>query len=116
MIGRIVQKRAQKRSRVFLAARLESDRNCEEVVVRDISGKGALLEAAVTPPIGSSVRLACGKTNVEGRVIWRDSTWFGIEFSEPLKRGYLLEQTSAKLRFSAPRVYRRETMQDIDAP
>jgi hypothetical protein len=115
MIRSIIQKRAQKRSCVFLPARLECERDCEDVFVRDVSENGALLEAAVTPPIGATVRLSCGETSVEGRVVWRDSTWFGIEFSKQLKRGYLLEQTSARLRVSAPRAHRRETVQDIDA-
>lgn len=105
-------KRAPKRSRVFLSATVDSVAGPAEARIRDISSTGALVESAVQPEAGESVRLACGKTRLDGRVAWAERGWFGVEFETPLLMNRLVDQTGAKLAVSAPRTYRSGDLLD----
>lgn len=101
-----IQKRTTKRSRVLLVAHIETDGRRQEVRIRDISSAGALVESAESPPVGELVQLHCGDTSLEGRIAWIDGTWCGVEFSEPLKSGALVDSIGSRLKVSAPRTYR----------
>lgn len=103
----VARKRTPPRSRVYVIACLCSRDGWEQVRLRDLSRTGALVEATNAPPVGSTVRLVRGSTTVEARVAWTDSTWFGVEFTEPLKTGFLVNQLKEHLKVSAPRWYRR---------
>ena len=104
----LVPKRTPRRSRVYLVAWLRSSGGCEQVRIRDVSRSGALVEGAAAPPVGSTIQLVRGNTSVEARIAWADSTWFGVEFSEPLKTGFLADHIDPRLKVSAPRWYRRQ--------
>jgi hypothetical protein len=111
----IVPKRAPPRSRVYLVAWLHSNGATEQVRIRDLSRSGALVEATASPPVGSIVRLVRGRATLEARVAWSDSTWFGVEFSQRLEDGFLVDQLSPQLKVSAPRWYRREHLEQAAA-
>src|SRR5687767_10668851 len=100
---RNVQKRTPTRSRVYVVAVLNSGCGSEQVRIRDLSQAGALVEATAAPPIRSNIRLTRGNTSVEARVTWADSTWFGVEFTEPLGTSFLADQIEKRLKVSAPR-------------
>ena len=51
------------------------------VRIRNLSGHGALVEAATTlPPIGSPVRLCRGSLSVSGTIMWVDRARAGLHF------------------------------------
>jgi len=73
-------KRAAKRARVLLAARLETDSGEIEARLRDLSQKGALIECHQIPPVGSEVVFVRGATRVPARVAWAGENRIGLEF------------------------------------
>ena len=73
-------KRANKRARVLLAARLQTPFGEVEARLRDLSRKGALVECAKVPPVGSEVVFVRGNTVVPARVAWTGADRVGLEF------------------------------------
>ncbi len=73
-------KRAAKRARVLLAARLETEQGEIEARLRDLSQKGALVECHQVPPVGSEVVFVRGATRVPARVAWAGEDRIGLEF------------------------------------
>lgn len=84
--------RQAKRSRVLLSARLQTPSGELDVRLRDLSRKGALLECAVMPPVGSEVVFERGATIVPARVAWSGAGRIGIEFHRPIDENELLVQ------------------------
>jgi hypothetical protein len=109
-----IQKRTTKRSRVLLQARLEAAGQSQDVRVRDVSTAGVLVETAGAVAVGETVLLHCGDTSVEGRLIWNDGSWSGIEFTVPLTTGALVDATGNRLKVSAPRAYRYDRLPEAD--
>lgn len=104
-------KRPERRSRVYLDAQLTKDGELMAVKLRDVSQDGVLIEASLPPAAGTTVQLRYADTVVDGCVAWTDSSWFGVRFDQPLTAGSLLEQASPRLKVSAPRNYRRNTLE-----
>jgi PilZ domain len=73
-------KRAAKRARVLLAARLETPFGEVDARLRDLSRKGALVECAKVPPVGCEVVFKRGSTIVPARVAWTGADRVGLEF------------------------------------
>ena len=71
-MGNTLQKRKPRRSRVLLSASLESAAGQQDVRIRDISIKGALLEAADPPSLEEEIVLSCGDNSLKGKVAWHD--------------------------------------------
>jgi hypothetical protein len=101
-----VPKRDEKRSRVFLAAQVDSGAGLADARIRDLSATGALLESDIPPDAGTSIRVQCGETSIAARVAWAERGWFGVEFDTPLLVNRLVDGGGAKLKVSAPRSYR----------
>ena len=99
-------KREPKRSRVFLAAQVDSGSGPIQARIRDISRTGALLESDFAPSRGANVQKTCGTTVAKGHVAWSDRGWFGVEFDSPLTVDDLIDTGGEKLSVSAPRTYR----------
>jgi hypothetical protein len=73
-------KRAAKRARVLLAAKLQTPYGEVDCRLRDLSRKGALVECAKQPPVGSEVVFTRGNTVVPARVAWAAGGRIGLEF------------------------------------
>jgi PilZ domain-containing protein len=73
-------KRSAKRARVLLAAKLQTPFGEIEARLRDLSRKGALVECAKVPPVGSEVVFVRGATIVPARVAWAGDGRVGLEF------------------------------------
>ena len=73
-------KRAARRSRVLLAAKLKTPFGEVDARLRDLSRKGALVECAKQPPVGSEVVFMRGATVVPARVAWSSAGKVGLEF------------------------------------
>lgn len=99
-------KRKPKRSRLFVSAQFDAGAGPIPAYIRDISRSGALLETDSAPGTGTSVRLTCGDTTVDGWVAWVERGWFGVKFDTPLLASEVADPTGVKLAVSAPRTYR----------
>ena len=73
-------KRSTKRARVLLAAKLQTPFGEVEARLRDLSRKGALVECAKVPPVGTEVVFVRGVTTVPARVAWTGANRVGLEF------------------------------------
>lgn len=73
-------KRSAKRARVLLAAKLDTPFGEIDARLRDLSRKGALVECAKLPPVGSEVTFKRGSTIVPARVAWTGAGRVGLEF------------------------------------
>ena len=85
-------KRAAKRARVLLAAKLETCTGEIDVRLRDLSRKGALLECGQLPPVGAEVLFRRGATAVAARVAWAGAGRIGLEFHDQIDEQELLVQ------------------------
>ena len=73
-------KRSAKRARVLLAAKLQTPFGEVDARLRDLSRKGALVECAQVPPVGTEVVFVRGSTVVPARVAWAGEDRVGLEF------------------------------------
>ena len=73
-------KRAARRARVLLAAKLKTPFGEVDCRLRDLSRKGALIECGKQPPVGSEVMFIRGTTTVPARVAWTATGRVGLEF------------------------------------
>ena len=73
--------RAAPRTNLFLAAVLHAPGTSSPAKVRNLSANGALVEAAVLPPTGTSVHLVRGPLSVEGIVTWSTGQRCGVQFA-----------------------------------
>jgi len=73
-------KRSAKRARVLLAARLQTPFGEVDARLRDLSRKGALVECAKVPPVGTEVVFIRGATVVPARIAWAGENRVGLEF------------------------------------
>jgi len=101
-----VPKRQTKRSPIFLHGFLESDDFTQEVRVRDVSVNGALLDVSVQMPVFVPITLVCGRSRINGIVVWSDNGRAGVEFAELISGETLTDSLKNKLRVSAPKQYR----------
>jgi len=103
--------RAAKRARVLLSAKLQTSFGEVEARLRDLSRKGALLECAQVPNVGSAVVFIRGDTVVNARVAWSSDNRVGIEFDHMIDEHELLvhigKPKAGVQASSPPQSYRR---------
>ena len=83
-------KRSAKRARVLLSAKLQTEFGEVNARLRDLSRKGALVECAHIPPVGSEVVFVRGATVVPARVAWVADNRVGLEFDHMIDEHELL--------------------------
>ncbi|MEM7780813.1 MAG: PilZ domain-containing protein [Pseudomonadota bacterium] len=110
-----VPKRKPKRIRVLLDGHLCSPESSVEVRIRDVSEMGALVELAGEANVDGSFKLAFLDTQIGGELVWREGSWAGVEFDEPLKAAVWEEVSKKQLRVGAPRKYRHDQLQPDEA-
>jgi len=98
--------RQAKRARVLLAGKLETPSGEVDARLRDISRKGALVECARVPPVGSEVVFSRGSTVVPARVAWSGGGRIGLEFHFPIDENEVLVQLKKAPAAQAPRFRR----------
>jgi PilZ domain len=102
--------RSAKRSRVLLAAKLETSSGEIDARLRDLSRIGALVEcASLTPATGSEVVFIRGKIRLEARVAWSAGNRIGLEFHQAVDAHELLVQLGKSAQVQ-PQTYRRPAM------
>jgi hypothetical protein len=88
----VTGKRAAKRARVLLAAKLQTSAGEVDARLRDLSRKGALVECSVAPPVGSELVFTRGATSVPARVAWTAGNRVGLEFAYMIDENEVLVQ------------------------
>ena len=78
------QNRRSRRSNVLMAAFVEYAGKSVPVKLRNLAKDGALVEAAVLPPVGTKVRFLKGELALSGHVAWKTGARAGISFDLPL--------------------------------
>lgn len=98
-------KRSAKRARVLLAAKLQTTFGEVEARLRDLSRKGALVECAQVPDVGSEVVFVRGETVVSARVAWAAGNRVGLEFDHMIDEHELLVHIGKPAKAPAPPAY-----------
>jgi hypothetical protein len=102
-----VGKRASRRARVLLAAKLRTPDGEIDCRLRDLSSKGALLECKPQPAVGSAVVFLRGKIAIPARVAWNASDRIGVEFEHPIDEQDMLVQLKGQSNTEIPEFYKR---------
>jgi hypothetical protein len=89
-------KRAARRARVLLAAKLQTSLGEVDCRLRDLSRKGALVECSQQPPVGTEVTFVRGSTIVPARVAWTGAGRVGLEFLFMIDEQEVLVQLKRK--------------------
>ena len=76
--------RLEPRTSLFAMATLYAGVGSSPIKVRDLSTRGALIEGAVIPSPGTSVRLCRGSLSITGKIVWCDSGRAGLRFESSL--------------------------------
>ena len=97
--------RSAKRARVLLAAKLQTAFGEVEARLRDLSRKGALVECAEVPDVGSEVIFVRGETIVSARVAWASGKRVGLEFDHMIDEHELLVHIGKPAKGPAAPVY-----------
>lgn len=84
--------RKARRARVLLAVKLGTEIGEVDGRLRDLSRKGALVECATIPPVGSEVLFSRGATSVPARVAWTSGNRIGLEFAFMIDENEVLVQ------------------------
>ena len=102
--------RREKRSRVLLAAKLQTSFGDVDARLRDLSRKGALLECANNLRVDDEVVFVRGATSVPARVAWTGGGRIGLEFHQMIDESELLVHVNRgpvnanQQRFRRPRL------------
>jgi hypothetical protein len=86
--------RAEGRSNVFLTAVMDVGGNSTPVRIRNISGRGALVDGPALPPVGSEVRLVRGSLSAAGQLAWHGAGQAGINFERDIDVGRWVQRTA----------------------
>lgn len=113
-------KRKEKRARVLLAAKIRTAAGEEDVRLRDLSRKGALIECDVPPPKGSEVIFARGTTVVPAQVAWAAGRRAGLEFLQMIDEsevlGHVGRPAAARTEPEPPPHYQQHSHQRFRRP
>ena len=102
-----VGKRAARRARVLLAAKLRTPEGEIDCRLRDLSAMGALLECKPPPEVGCRVVFLRGKVAIPARVAWSASDRIGIEFEHPIDEQEMLVQLKSGGGSDIPEFYKK---------
>lgn len=100
-------KRASKRARVLLAAKLHTPAGISEARLRDLSRHGALIESPAIVKPGAKVTFERGASSVPATVAWASGIRIGLEFEHPIDESELLIHVGKAKPAVAPVSYGR---------
>jgi hypothetical protein len=108
-------KRSAKRARVLLAAKLQTPFGEVDARLRDLSRKGALVECAKVPPVGTEVVFVRGATVVPARVVWAGEDRIGLEFHYMIDEQEVLVHITRRAQ-PKPESFRRPGLRETLPP
>ena len=102
-------KAREPRRRVMVAARMRTEDGWSDVLIRNISSRGALIETGTTAPRDKFVEVRTGHLVLVGRVAWRNKSQFGIQTQDKVNIDAVAQRPSTpyKRDANAPAVERR---------
>ena len=83
-------KRAARRARVLLGARLHSEAGSADAFIRDLSRDGALIASRAMVAPGARIVLTRADFAVPGRVAWAENGRMGLTFDWPVHEAALM--------------------------
>lgn len=86
----------EKRRNVALDARLRGDDGWHDVIIRNLSSRGLMIECARAPGRGAFVELRRGTHCIVGHVRWSRGTRFGIRSQERIDVSALLDKPDTR--------------------
>lgn len=81
----LAENRVEGRSNVFLTAVLHAAGKTSPVRIRNISVRGALVDAPGLPPVGEQVRLVRGSLSAAGELAWAGNGQAGVNFDREIE-------------------------------
>jgi hypothetical protein len=105
-------KRAAKRARVLLAAKLQTPFGEFDARLRDLSQKGALVECTRSLEVGTEVTFIRGATMVPSRVAWVAPGRLGLEFLFMIDEQEVLVQLKRRSAASRVALFRRSGLSE----
>lgn len=72
--------RVESRTSIFVLAMVHFADGSTPVKIRDMSRRGALIEAPIIPPVGTDIRLCRGGLTLPGKVVWAKEARAGLLF------------------------------------
>ncbi|MBV9883803.1 MAG: PilZ domain-containing protein [Sphingomonadaceae bacterium] len=105
-------KRSAKRARVLLTAKLKTPFGEVDARLRDLSRKGALVECAQVPPVGTEVVFIRGSTVVPARVAWAGADRLGLEFHYMIDEQEVLVHIARRPQ-PKPESFRRPGLREV---
>ena len=105
-------KRSARRARVLLAAKLQTPFGEVDARLRDLSRKGALVECAQVPPVGTEVVFVRGTTVVPARVAWAGTDRIGLEFHYMIDEQEVLVHITRRAQ-PKPESFRRPGLKEV---
>ncbi len=103
-----VGKRSARRSRVLLAATLETPQGDFDARLRDLSRQGALVEFNGDLPAGTEVTFVRGRIRIPARIAWSAGGRVGLEFEYEIDETKMLVQLKRKCSETVNDRYLRE--------
>jgi len=100
-------KRASKRARVLLAAKLHTPSGVYDARLRDLSRHGALIESPALVKPGMAVTFERGASRVTGTIAWASGIRIGLAFDHPIDENELLIHIGRATPMAAPIGYGR---------
>ncbi len=101
------QNRRHNRSNVMLKATLETPGGAVEVLLRNLSQEGALVQGDVLPGPGTRILFRRQGLSVPARVAWAHENCAGLDFDFPLFPREVLRHVPAPERKAPPPISRR---------
>jgi len=109
----VAGKRTARRSRVLLAASLETPAGTSPARLRDLSEKGALIECESQPEVGSEVVFVRGSNRIPARTAWVAAGRIGLEFHDPIDEHDVLVQLKHEPPNDVNQRYRRPALGQV---
>lgn len=100
-------KRASRRARVLLAAKLHTPNGVSDARLRDLSRHGALIESPAIVKAGMKVTFERGESKVAATIAWATGIRIGLEFEHPIDESELLIHIGRAKPAVAPASYGR---------
>lgn len=100
-------KRASRRARVLLAAKLHTPAGVSEARLRDLSRHGALIESPAIVRPGMKVTFERGSSRVPATIAWATGIRIGLEFDHPIDESELLIHIGKAKPMTPPVSYSR---------
>ena len=100
------------RRRVMVAARMRTQDGWSDVLIRNVSSRGMLIETGTVAPRDKYVEVRSGSHAMVGRVCWRNASQFGIQTQDRVDIDGLAQRPSTPAKRGTPRPPQEDRRQE----